>query len=116
MKLPHDPHKRNPRKQVVFHLHNVDQLQPFAEVESVFLTLCFLAKQLFVSPLFPLQKWALVSPILQKYYNIHCQGKLSLDPSNNVIHLSQWWLMRNVKIELHCCYAVEKIINLPWFL
>ncbi len=76
----------------------------------------FLAKQLFVSTLFPLQKWALVSPIWQKYYNIHCQGKLSLDPSNNVIHLSQWWFMRNVKIELHCCYAVEKIINLPWFL
>ncbi len=115
MKLPHDPYKRNPRKQVVFHLHNVDQLQPFAEVESVFLTLCFLAKQLFVSTLFPLQKWALVSPILQKYYNIYYHFD-NFDPSNNIIYLSQWWLMRNVKIELHCCYAVEKIINLPWFL
>lgn len=82
MNLPHDPHKRNPRKQVVFHVHNVDQHQSFTEVESVFLTLCFLAKQLFVSTLFLFTK--MLPPISQKYYSVHCQGKLSLDASDSI--------------------------------
>jgi len=35
MKLPHDAHKRNPRKQIVFHLRHVDQDQSFTEVENI---------------------------------------------------------------------------------
>ncbi len=64
MKLPHDPHKRNPSKQVVFHLHDVDQHQPFTE-EEVFFSHVFV-KAVICQHIIPLTKMYLSNPRFHK--------------------------------------------------